>query len=145
MLAKLPRLRLIQLMSVGAEKVIPFVPPGVSLARARGALSPAVAEWIMAVILAQARLLPKFMAAQQAHHWDPAPSESLAGQTALIVGYGSIGAAVEPLLVPLGLTVERIAERPSEGVSGPDGLPAAGPGRHRDHARADDPGHPRNG
>jgi len=124
-LAKLPRLRLIQLMSVGAEKVIPFVPPGVTLATARGALSPAVAEWITAVILAQARQLPKFIAAQQAHHWDPARSESLAGQTALIVGYGSVGAAVEPLLVPLGLTVQRIAERPSHGVSGPDSLPAA--------------------
>jgi len=29
-LAKLPRLRLIQLMSAGAENIIPFVPPGVT-------------------------------------------------------------------------------------------------------------------
>jgi phosphoglycerate dehydrogenase-like enzyme len=41
------------------------------------------------------------------------------------VGYGSIGATVEPLLVPFGVTVERVAERPHEGVSGLDGLPAA--------------------
>src|SRR6266568_5295358 len=52
-LAKLPRLRLIQLMSAGAEHVIPFVPPGATLCNARGVHDPAVAEWIMTVILAR--------------------------------------------------------------------------------------------
>ena len=69
-LAKLPRLRLIQLMSAGAERVIPFVPPGVTLCNARGAHDRAVAEWIMAVILAQVRQLPRFMVAQEAGTWD---------------------------------------------------------------------------
>ena len=72
MLAKLPRLRLIQLMSAGVEHIAPFVPPGVMLCNARGAHDPAVAEWIMAVILAQLRRLPRFAAAQQAGTWDPA-------------------------------------------------------------------------
>jgi phosphoglycerate dehydrogenase-like enzyme len=124
-LAKLPRLRLIQLMSAGAEKAIPFVPSGVTLASARGAPSPSVAEWVVAAVLAQARQLPRFMAAQRAGHWDPVSSESLAGQAALIVGYGSIGAAVEALLVPFGVTVERVDQRPRKGVSGLDSLPAA--------------------
>src|SRR5260370_527876 len=88
-LAKLPRLRLIQLLSAGAERVIPFVPPGVTLCNARGAHDPAVAEWIVAVVLAQVRQLPRFMAAQQAGTWDFAVREPLAGQTLLIVGYGS--------------------------------------------------------
>ncbi len=126
-LAKLPRLRLIQLMSAGAERVIPFVPPGVTLCNARGAHDPAVAEWIMAVILAQVRQLPRFMAAQQAGTWDFASTESLAGQRVLIVGYGSIGAAVERMLAPFGVTVERIARRARPGVSGLDDLPAALP------------------
>ncbi len=69
-LAKLPRLRLIQLMSAGAERAIPFVPPGVTLCNARGAHDPAVAEWIMAVVLAEVRQLPRFLAAQQAGRWD---------------------------------------------------------------------------
>jgi phosphoglycerate dehydrogenase-like enzyme len=63
-LAKLPRLKLIQLMSAGAENVVPFVPSGVTLCNARGVHDPAVAEWIVAVILAQVRQLPRFMAAQ---------------------------------------------------------------------------------
>ena len=60
MLAKLPHLRLVQLMSAGAERVIPHVPAGVTLCNARGAHDPAVAEWIMAVILAQVRELSAF-------------------------------------------------------------------------------------
>ncbi len=126
-LAKLPRLRLIQLMSAGAERTIPFVPPGVTLCNARGAHDPAVAEWIMAVILAQVRQLPRFVVAQQAGTWDFAVSEPLAGQTVLIVGYGSIGEAVERLLAPFGVTVERIARHARPGVSSMDDLPTALP------------------
>src|SRR6516225_5803812 len=123
-LAKLPRLRLIQLLSAGAERAIPFVPPGVTLCNARGAHDPAVAEWIMAVILAQVRSLPDYAVRQQAGTWAPAASEPLAGQTVLIVGYGSIGEAVERLLTPFGVIVERVARRARQGVSGIEDLPA---------------------
>jgi phosphoglycerate dehydrogenase-like enzyme len=129
-LAKLPRLKLIQLMSAGAENVVPFVPSGVTLCNARGVHDPAVAEWIVAVILAQVRQLPRFMAAQQAGTWDPARSEPLAGQTVLIVGYGSIGEAVERMLAPFDVTTERIARRPRPGPPGVmsmDDLPQALP------------------
>jgi phosphoglycerate dehydrogenase-like enzyme len=126
-LAKLPRLRLIQLLSAGAERVIPFVPPGVTLCNARGAHDPAVAEWIMAVILAQVRSLPRFMAAQEAGTWDFTVSDPLAGQRVLIVGYGSIGEALERRLAPFDVTVERIARHARPGVSSMDDLPAALP------------------
>jgi phosphoglycerate dehydrogenase-like enzyme len=121
-LAKLPKLRLIQLMSAGAENALPYIPPGVILCNARGAHDPAVAEWIMAVILAEARQLPRFIAAQQAGTWRPAASQPLAGQTVLIVGYGSIGQAVERLLIPFGVTVERVARHAHSGVSSIDDL-----------------------
>jgi phosphoglycerate dehydrogenase-like enzyme len=123
-LAKLPRLRLIQLLSAGAERIIPHVPPGVTLCNARGAHDPAVAEWIMAAILAQVRLLPKFLSEQQTETWASAQGESLGGQTVLIVGYGSIGEAVERLLVPFGVRIERVARSARPGVSGIDDLPA---------------------
>jgi phosphoglycerate dehydrogenase-like enzyme len=123
-LAKLPRLRLIQLLSAGAERAIPFVPPGVTLCNARGAHDPAVAEWVTAVILAQARQLPRFLAAQQAGHWDSAASRPLDGQTLLVVGYGSIGEAVERMLAPMKVRVERVARTARQGVSSIDDLPA---------------------
>jgi len=126
-LAKLPRLKLIQLVSAGAENVVPFVPSGVTLCNARGVHDPAVAEWIVAVILAQVRQLPRFMAAQQAGTWEPVRSEPLAGQTVLIVGYGSIGEAVERMLAPFEVTTERIARRSRPGVMSIDDLPQALP------------------
>jgi phosphoglycerate dehydrogenase-like enzyme len=126
-LAKLPRLRLVQLMSAGAEHIIPFVPPGVTLCNAQGAHDPAVAEWITAVILAQVRQLPRFIVAQQAGTWDPVRSGSLAGQTVLIVGYGSIGEATEHRLAPFGVRFERVARRPRAGVMTMDDLPDALP------------------
>jgi phosphoglycerate dehydrogenase-like enzyme len=123
-LGKLPRLRLIQLMSAGAERIIPHVPAGVTLCNARGAPDPAVAEWIMAVILAQVRGLPAFCAAQQRGTWEFTETGPLAGQRLLIVGYGSIGEAAERLLTPFGVTVERVARRARPGVADPDELPA---------------------
>ncbi len=123
-LATLPRLRLIQLMSAGAERIIPHVPAGVTLCNARGAHDAAVAEWIVAVILAQVRSLPALMAAQQRGTWEFTQIGPLAGQTVLIVGYGSIGEATERLLTPFGVTVERVARQARPGVAGSEELPA---------------------
>ena len=127
-LAELPKLRLIQLLSAGAERAIPFVPPGVTLANARGAHDPAVAEWIMAVILAQVRHLPKYMAAQQAEHWEHDAARPLGGQTMLIVGYGSIGEATERMIAPMHVHIERVARTAREGVSSMDDLLSLLPG-----------------
>ena len=127
-LAKLPRLRVIQLMSAGAERMLPYVPAGVTLCNARGAHDPAVAEWIVAVILAELRHLPEFVTARRAGTWHAIPSEPLAGQTVLIVGYGSIGEATEHLLAPFGVRFERVARHARPGVSSLDDLPALLPG-----------------
>jgi phosphoglycerate dehydrogenase-like enzyme len=123
-LGKLPRLRLVQLMSAGAERLIPHVPAGVTLCNARGAHDAGVAEWIVAVILAQVRGLPTFLAAQQRGTWEFTETGPLAGQRLLIVGYGSIGEAAERVLAPFGVTVERVARRARPGVAGLDDLPA---------------------
>ena len=109
--ARLPKLRLIQLRSAGAEAVIPHVPEGVILCNARGAHDPATAEWVVGAIFAQLRNIPRFVRAQKNGLWDPAVSESVAGKHVLIVGYGSIGAAVERRLAGWEVTVERVARR----------------------------------
>ena len=126
-ITRLPSLRLIQLMSAGAEKIIPFIPPGVTLANARGAHDPAVSEWTVGVIIAQLRGFPGFLDAQRAGRWDPAPSPPIAGKHVLIVGYGSIGAAVERRFTGFDVTIERVARHVRPGVLGLEELPAALP------------------
>ena len=123
-LGTLPDLRLIQLLSAGAEKVIPYVPPGVALGVARGAHDDVVAEWVLAVTLAQLRSLPRFVRAQEAGTWDFSLTDTLGGKTVLILGYGSIGVAVARLLSVFDVTVVPVARHARPGVSSMADLPA---------------------
>ena len=112
----LPKLRTIQILSAGADHILPYIPPGITLVNARGAHTPATAEWTAGVIIASIRNLPRFAAGQQAGHWDPAVSDLIAGKRVLIVGYGSIGEAVERRLAGWEVEIDRVARRPRDGV-----------------------------
>ena len=59
-----PELRLVQLLTAGAETWIGRLPDGVALSDCRGAHGGATAEWIVAALLAVYRHLPRFAAAQ---------------------------------------------------------------------------------
>ncbi|HEX6518973.1 MAG TPA: 2-hydroxyacid dehydrogenase [Streptosporangiaceae bacterium] len=124
LLAELPRLRLVQLLSAGAEQVIPHVPPGVTLATARGAHDDSVAEWVLGVILAHARSLPRFVRAQDEGRWDFTQTGTLVGKTVLILGYGSIGEAVARMVAPFGVTLLPVARHARDGVAGLSELPS---------------------
>jgi phosphoglycerate dehydrogenase-like enzyme len=115
-ITKLPKLKVIQLTSAGAERVVPYIPAGITLANARGAHDAATAEWTVGAIVASIRNFPRFTKAQEAGRWDFAVSESVAGKHVLIIGYGSIGAAVERRLAGWEVTIERVARHPREGV-----------------------------
>lgn len=90
-LGELPQLRLIQLLSAGAEHWIGAVPDGVLLSDCRGAHGGATAEWVLAVLLATYRDVPGFARAQDQKRWDYHQTEELAGKRVLIVGAGDIG------------------------------------------------------
>jgi phosphoglycerate dehydrogenase-like enzyme len=116
--ARLPSLKLIQLRSAGADTVLPFIPDNVTLCNARGAHDPGTSEWVVGVIVAQLRNLPRFVKAQRVGRWDRVMSQPVAGKHVLIVGYGSIGGAVERRLAGWEVTVERIARRARPATAG---------------------------
>jgi phosphoglycerate dehydrogenase-like enzyme len=120
-LGGLPSLKVVQLMSAGADHALPFVPAGATLCNARGAHTPATAEWAVGAMIAALRQFPRFAVAQQEERWDTAYSESVFGKHVLIVGYGSIGEAVERRLAGWEVTVERVARTARPGA---DGRPA---------------------
>jgi phosphoglycerate dehydrogenase-like enzyme len=121
-LARLPSLKLIQLTSAGAEHVIPYIPGHVTLANARGAHDTATAEWTVGAIVAHLRNFPRFVTARNQGRWDFALSESVSGRRVLIVGYGSIGGAVERRLAGWEVTIERLARTKRPGVRGIEDL-----------------------
>jgi phosphoglycerate dehydrogenase-like enzyme len=112
----LPRLRTIQILSAGADHILPYIPARITLCNARGAHTPATAEWTAGVIIASIRNFPRFAAGQQAGHWDPAVSDLVAGKRVLIVGYGSIGEAVERRLAGWEVDIVRVARHARDGV-----------------------------
>jgi phosphoglycerate dehydrogenase-like enzyme len=126
-IARLPNLKLVQLTSAGAERVIPHVPAHVTLCNARGAHDAATAEWTVGAIVAHLRNFPRFVTAQSDGRWDSTLSESVSGKRVLIVGYGSIGGAVERRLAGWEVTIERLARTRRPGVLGIEDLPEALP------------------
>ena len=122
-IAGLPRLQVIQILSAGAEHVLPFVPAHITLCNARGAHDAGTAEWVVGAIVAHTRNFPRFITAQGTGHWDSVVSDTVAGKRVLIVGYGSIGAAVERRLAGWEVEVDRVARHARDGVHPIEELP----------------------
>jgi phosphoglycerate dehydrogenase-like enzyme len=123
-MALLPKLRVVQALTAGVDKLLPHVPAGVTLCNARGAHDASTAEWVVAAILASVRSFPHFATEQAAGRWSYQFTGCLAGKSVLIVGYGSIGAAVERRLAGFDVGVLRAARSAREGVSPVSDLPA---------------------
>ena len=109
-LAGLPELEVVQVLSAGIDWVEEHVPQGVTLCNAGDTRSPAVAQWVVGAILHD---LAGFARAGTPERWQP---RELAGKRVVIVGYGSIGRALERRLAPFGVRIGRVARRAREGV-----------------------------
>src|SRR5579863_2222539 len=133
--------KVVQLPWAGVDTLLGVFPADVILCDARGVHDIPTAEWTVTAILAMQKCLPFFMSMQLRGHWalgqqaqqsdhpvplktqplrikdPPAPIRDLAGSTVLIVGYGSIGQAVEARLAPFGVNFLRIARSAHAGVA----------------------------
>jgi phosphoglycerate dehydrogenase-like enzyme len=125
---EMPQLRVVQTLTAGIDLLRPHIPEGAVLCNARGAHDAGTAEWVVAAMLASVRQFPYFAAEQAAPRWSFRFTGCLAGKTVLIVGYGSIGAAVERRLSGFDVKVLRVARRARDGVSPIGELPALLPG-----------------
>jgi phosphoglycerate dehydrogenase-like enzyme len=84
---------------------------GVLVSTSSGANAPVVAQTALAALLALSRRFPALMAAQAQRRWAPLVNPALhgplprdlAGQTVVLVGWGPIAQALQPLLAVLGL------------------------------------------
>jgi phosphoglycerate dehydrogenase-like enzyme len=134
-------LRVVQSLWAGVDLLLPLLPPGLTLCDAQGVHDIPTAEWAVTAILAMQRYLPFYFALQQQEDWagrkrsqqryqqahasttgSPALIDELADATVLIVGYGSIGKAIESRLAPFGARFLRVARNAREGVESVSGL-----------------------
>lgn len=120
LMRRMPLLRAVQLLTAGYEHVLPDLPDGTRLYNGRGLHDASTAEHALGLILAAQRDLPRWTDDQHRHVWEPHYTRSLADSRVLIVGYGSIGEAIEARLLPFEVEVVRLARRarPASGVHG---------------------------
>ena len=104
-----PALRWVQMHSAGADRpvYVQLLQQGVTVCNASGANAGVVAQSAVAGLLALARNFPVLFNAQRERCWAPllehALPRDLAGQTAVIVGWGPVGRQVAALLGQMGL------------------------------------------
>ncbi|MEU9312487.1 2-hydroxyacid dehydrogenase [Streptomyces sp. NPDC048256] len=109
-LPEMTSLEVVQTLSAGIDHVVPALAslrPGVRLCNARGVHEASTAELTLTLVLASLRGIPDFVRAQDRGEWLSGFRPALADKNVLIVGYGSIGSAIEDRLVPF--EVARVA------------------------------------
>jgi phosphoglycerate dehydrogenase-like enzyme len=129
--------KVVQSPFAGGDALLKIVPRQVTLCDARGVHEVPTAEWAVSVILAMQKYLPFYLDLQRRHDWDgkgeaekiyllqagknpgknlPALIDEISDTTILIVGYGSIGQAIEARLAPFGAKFLRVARRERQDV-----------------------------
>ena len=114
----------VQTLSAGTDWIEPHLPPQATLCAARGARDIPVAEWVVGALLGAP--YGQFRAAHL-RAWDNGPPRELHALRVLIVGFGSIGRAVQARLEVFGAQVTGVASRARDGVHGAGELPACCP------------------
>jgi phosphoglycerate dehydrogenase-like enzyme len=127
--------RVVQAPWAGVDLLRHVFPPEVVLCDARGVHDIPTAEWAVSAVLAMQKYLPFYAEVQRQGDWNlrlqakeiyrlshgkeagpPALVDEVADTSILIVGYGSIGQAIEARLAPFGPKFLRVARSPREGV-----------------------------
>ena len=125
------RLQWLQLQNAGTDGYCApgLLPAGAVLTNATGCYGPAIAEHMLAAVLALYKRLPAYGKAQGQRAWqDFGPVGMVRGSTVLVVGFGDIGRAFGQSMHALGATVVGVRRRGgavppwAAGVYGPDQL-----------------------
>ncbi|MGI5458176.1 2-hydroxyacid dehydrogenase [Streptomyces sp. CA-249302] len=122
-LPELTSVQVVQTLSAGIDALLPNLSdlrPGVQVCNARGVHEASTAELALTLILASLRGVPDFVRAQERGEWLGGFRPALADKNVLIVGYGSIGSAIEDRLAPFEVArVARVARSGRTTARGP--------------------------
>jgi phosphoglycerate dehydrogenase-like enzyme len=114
--ARMPRLRLVQVLTAGYDGLPDVLPEGVALANAVGVHDTSTAELAVALTLASLRDIPRFVRDAETGTWGrPRVVDALADRRVVVLGYGAIGRAVAARLHPFEVTIDAVASRARPG------------------------------
>ena len=124
LMAHLPRLQVVQLLTAGFESALPFLPPGVLLCNARGVHDASTSELAVALTLASLRGIDDFARAMPQGAWLSSRRPALADKRVVVIGAGGVGQGIRQRLEPFETEVVLVGRAARDGVEGVDGLPA---------------------
>ncbi len=104
---RVDRLDWIHVAAAGVDTLLfdALVESEVTVTNARGVFDRPIAEFVLALVLARAKQLPRSLALQRARVWAHRETEGIAGRSALVVGVGAIGRETARLLGAVGMQV----------------------------------------
>jgi phosphoglycerate dehydrogenase-like enzyme len=114
--------KVVQTLTAGVDNVWAHLPSGVTLCNAKGVHDASTAELAVGLTIASLRKFPEFVRAQETGDWLYGRYDALADKTVLIVGFGSVGEALEQRLIPFEVTIMKVARTARAGVYGFDSL-----------------------
>jgi phosphoglycerate dehydrogenase-like enzyme len=123
LLEQLPNLKLIQLLSAGAEQWHGQVPDGVLLSICRGAHGGSTAEWAIGALLAIYRELIEFERTRQERRWHQHVTDTLQDKRILVVGAGDLGRQLKRRLDAFDAETTLVGNHARDGVHGREELP----------------------
>lgn len=128
LMAHMPNLRVVQLLTAGYDNALRYLPAGVTLCNAGGVHDASTAELGAALILASQRGIDVYARAMPQGAWLHARRESLADRSVLIVGAGGVARALRDRLLPFEVDVTMVGRTPRIGVQGSGDLLGLLPG-----------------
>jgi phosphoglycerate dehydrogenase-like enzyme len=136
-LVHMPRLRWTQVGTAGVESLVtnPLLKEGLIVTNARGVYTTSIAEYAIWALLDYNQKGDARRSGQTEHLWlddkRPLAGRAMRGQTALIVGYGTVGREVARLLSPFGVRIVAVKARPE--IRTDDSFHAPGTGDPEGH------------
>jgi phosphoglycerate dehydrogenase-like enzyme len=124
LIAQMPNLEVVQLLTVGFDAALEHVPDHVTLCNAVGVHDASTAELAVALMLASLRGIDDFARAMPQGNWIHDRRPSLADRRVVIVGAGGVGQAIANRLAAFEAEVTLVARSQRPGVVAISELPS---------------------
>lgn len=100
-----PRLKWIQSIFAGVDKLLPHIPEGVTLTNASGVHAPKAGEFVICSILMLNSSVLRFTEMQREKRWEPIFTPVVGGKTLVVLGTGKMGIATAQQAKHFGMRV----------------------------------------
>jgi phosphoglycerate dehydrogenase-like enzyme len=124
LIGQMPNLEVVQLLTVGFDAALEYVPENVTLCNAVGVHDASTAELAVALVLASLRGIDDFARAMPHGEWIHDRRSSLVDRKVIIIGAGGVGRAIANRLIPFEAEVTLVAKSQRPGVVSISELPS---------------------